>query len=162
MAGQVRAIPEGQHAICPHLVVDSGAQAVAFYKNAFGAEVLGAHYTPDGRLMHAALQIGDSRVMLADEFPGMSEPSPKTLGGTTVVINLYSENVDALFDRAVKAGAVVTMPLGNQFWGDRYGQVKDPFGHKWALGQHIEDVSPEEMERRAKEMFGQMAAGKRP
>jgi PhnB protein len=162
MAGQVKAIPDGQHSITPHLMVNNGAEAVAFYKNAFGAEVLGAHYTPDGKLMHAALKIGDSWVMLADEFPGMSDPSPKTLGATTVVINLYSENVDALFDRAVKAGAVVTMPLGNQFWGDRYGQVKDPFGHKWALGQHIEDVAPDEMERRSKEMFAQMANYKKP
>ncbi len=160
MAGKVKGIPDGQHSITPHLIVNNGAEAVAFYKNAFGAEVLGAHYTPDGKLMHAMLKMGDSYVMMADEFPGMSESSPKTLGGTTVVINLYSEDVDALFDRAVKAGAVVTMPLGNQFWGDRYGQVKDPFGHKWALGQHIEDVSPEEMERRAKEAFAQMGAGK--
>ena len=160
MAGQVKPLREGSHSITPHLIVNDGKQAVAFYQNAFGATVLGAHYTPEGRLMHAELKIGDSMVMVADEFPGMSEPSPKSLGGTTVVINLYSDNIDALFDKAVKAGAMVTMPLANQFWGDRYGQVKDPFGHKWALGQHIEDVSPEEMERRSKEVFAQMAGSK--
>jgi PhnB protein len=157
MAGQVKAIPEGSHSITPHLVVNGGAEAVAFYKNAFGAEALGVHYTPDGKLMHAELKVGDSKFMLADEFPGMGSPSPKKLGGTSVILNLYSEDVDSLFNRAVKAGAKVTMPLANQFWGDRYGQIEDPFGHRWALGQHIEDVAPDEMERRAKEAFGQMA-----
>jgi PhnB protein len=99
--------------------------------------------------------------MLADEFPGMGScTSPQTLGGTTATLNIYTENVDQLFDRAVKAGATATMPLSDQFWGDRYGQIKDPFGHSWALGQHIEDVAPEEMERRGKAMFGQMAKGK--
>ncbi|MDR3747429.1 MAG: VOC family protein [Acidobacteriota bacterium] len=156
----VKPIPEGSHSITPHLVVNNGAEAVTFYKNAFGAEVLGVHYTPDGKVMHAELKVGDSKFMLADEFPGMSSPSPKTLGGTCVVLNLYSVNVDSLFDQAVKAGAVVTMPLANQFWGDRYGQIQDPFGHVWALGQHIEDVAPDEMERRGKELFAKMSAGK--
>lgn len=145
--------------ICPilaHLVVNNGAEAITFYTNAFGAVPQGAHYTPDGKLMHAELKIGSGRLMLADEFPSFGSLSPKSLGGSPVVLNLYSEDVDTLFDRAVKAGAVVTMPLGNQFWGDRYGQVTDPFGHRWALGQHVEDVSPEEMERRAKEAFAKM------
>ena len=106
--------------------------------------------------MHAELKIGNARLMLADEFPSVGCASPKTLGGTTVVLNLYSEDVDTLFDRSVKAGAMVTMPLANQFWGDRYGQITDPFGHRWALGQHVEDVAPEEMGRRAKEAFAQM------
>ncbi len=154
---EVKAVRPGQHTLTAHLVVNNGAEAVTFYKNAFGAQVEGVHYTPDGKVMHAELKIGDSKLMLADEFPGMSAPSPKSLGGTTVVLNLYADNIDALFDRAVKAGAVVIMPLANQFWGDRYGQVQDPFGHRWALGQHIEDVAPEEMERRAKEAFAQMS-----
>jgi PhnB protein len=94
--------------------------------------------------------------MLADEFPGFGCGSPKTLGGSPVVLNLYSEDVDHLFNQAVAAGATVTMPLANQFWGDRYGQITDPFGHRWALGQHVEDVTPEEMERRAKEAFAHM------
>jgi PhnB protein len=154
----VKAVPEGMHTITPHLVVNGAAQAVEFYKNAFDAQVLGVHYTPDGKVMHAEIKIGDSKVMLADEFPGMGSPSPKTLGGSCVVLNLYSDHVDQLFDQAVKAGATTTMPLSNQFWGDRYGQLKDPFGHVWALGQHVEDVAPEEMERRSREIFSQMAA----
>jgi len=151
-----KGIPDSICPILAHLVVNNGAEAITFYTNAFGAEPQGAHYTPDGKLMHAELKLGSGRLMLADEFPSFGSLSPKTLGGSPVVLNLYSEDVDTLFDRAVKAGAVVTMPLGNQFWGDRYGQVTDPFGHRWALGQHVEDVSPEEMERRAKEAFAKM------
>jgi PhnB protein len=158
MAGKVKGVPDGTHTITAHLVVNNGAEAVAFYKNAFGAEVPGVHYTPDGKVMHAEMKVGDSRLMLADEFPSFGSLSAKTLGGSPVVLNLYSEDVDKMFDQAVRAGAVVTMPLSNQFWGDRYGQVQDPFGHRWALGQHIEDVAPDEMERRAKEAFAQMAA----
>ena len=164
MAGNVKALREGQHTITVHLVIKGAAKAIEFYKNAFGAQSEGVHQTPDGKVMHAELKIGDSTIMLADEFPGMPTcASPQTLGGTTTVLNLYSENIDQLFDRAVKAGATVTVPLANQFWGDRYGQVKDPFGHLWALGQHVEDVAPAEMERRAKEAFAQMAkaAGKK-
>jgi PhnB protein len=152
-----KGIPESVSPIIAHLVVSNGAEAIAFYKNAFSAEAFGVHYTPDGKLMHAELKIGGAHLMLADEFPSFGSLSPKTLGGSAVVLNLYSGDVDALFDRAVKAGAMVTMPLANQFWGDRYGQVTDPFGHRWALGQHVEDVAPEEMERRAKEAFAQMA-----
>jgi uncharacterized glyoxalase superfamily protein PhnB len=157
MAAKVKGVPDGTHSITAHLVVNNGPEAVAIYKNAFGAEVLGVHYTPDGKLMHAELKVGDSRLMLADEFPSFGSISAKTLGGSPVVLNLYSEDVDKMFDQAVRAGAVVTMPLANQFWGDRYGQIQDPFGHRWALGQHIEDVAPDEMERRAKEAFAQMA-----
>ncbi len=161
MAGNVKAVPEGMHTITPHLVVRGGDKAIEFYKKAFGAEAEGVHHTPDGKVMHAGLRIGDSHLMLADEFPGMgSSQSPQTLGGTSTTINIYTENVDALFNRAVAAGATVIMPLANQFWGDRYGQVKDPFGHTWALGQHVEDVAPEEMERRARAAFEQMAKGK--
>jgi PhnB protein len=162
MPGQVRAVPEGTHTVTPHLVVRGGDQAIEFYKKAFGAEqVGGVHRTPDGRVMHAELKIGDSRIMLADEFPGMGTcQSPQALGGTPVVLNIYVDDVDGLFNQAVGAGAKVTMPLANQFWGDRYGQVSDPFGHQWALGQHVEDVAPAEMEKRAKEMFAQMAKRK--
>jgi uncharacterized glyoxalase superfamily protein PhnB len=152
-----KGIPDSVSPIIAHLVVGNGAEAIAFYQNAFGAEAFGVHYTPDGKLMHAELKIGSAHLMLADEFPSFGSVSPKSLGGSPVILNLYSEDVDTLFDRAVKAGAVVTMPLANQFWGDRYGQITDPFGHRWALGQHVEDVAPEEMERRAKEAFAQMA-----
>lgn len=161
MAGNVKAVREGSHTITPHLIVRGGNKAIEFYKKAFGAEVRGVHNTPDGKVMHAELRIGDSVIMLADEFPGMEGcASPEALGGSPVVLNLYREDIDSLFNQAVGAGATVTMPLGDQFWGDRYGQLKDPFGHAWALGQHIEDVAPEEMERRARAAFEQMAKGK--
>jgi PhnB protein len=163
MAEKVKALREGQHTITAHLVIRGADKAIEFYKNGFGAQAQAVHHTPDGKVMHAELKIGDSTIMLADEFPGMGTcASPQTLGGTTTVLNLYAENIDQLFDRAVKAGATVTMPLSNQFWGDRYGQLKDPFGHAWALGQHVEDVAPEELERRGREAFAKMAqaAGK--
>ena len=156
MAGKVKAIPEGLHTITPHLVVRGGDQAIEFYKKAFGAQQTGGvFHAPDGKVMHAELRIGDSRIMLADEFPGAQ--SPQALGGSTVVLNVYVDDIDQLFNQAVSAGAKVTMPLANQFWGDRYGQVSDPFGHLWALGQHVEDVAPEEMERRGKAAFAKMA-----
>jgi PhnB protein len=153
----VKAVPEGLHTITPHLVVNDGEKALEFYKMAFGAEIGPVHKTPDGKVMHAEFKIGDSKLFLADEFPGMGCPSPKTAGGSSVVLNLYMDGIDKVFDQAVSAGATVTMPLGNQFWGDRYGQLKDPFGHNWALGQHVEDVAPEEMKRRADEAFAHMA-----
>lgn len=157
MAGKTRPIPEGMHSITPHLVIKGADKAVEFYQKAFGAELKGGIFKgPDGKVMHAELRIGDSTFMLADEFPGMGDASsPQTLGGTTTTLNIYTDNVDQLFDRAVKAGARVTMPLANQFWGDRYGHVKDPFGHSWALGQHIEDIAPAEMERRGREAMAQ-------
>ena len=153
----VKAVPEGTHTVTAHLVVNDGAKAVEFYKNAFGAQIMGIHNTPDGRVMHAEVKIGDSKIMLADEFPGMGSSSPKTLGGSCVILNIIVEDVDKLFDQAVKAGATVTMPLANQFWGDRYGRITDPFGHHWALLQHVEDVAPDEIERRSREIFAQMS-----
>jgi uncharacterized glyoxalase superfamily protein PhnB len=157
MAGNVKPVPEGTHTITAHLSVREAQKAIDFYQKAFGGQVLGVHKTPDGRVMHATLQIGDSRLMLADEFPGMGTPSPQALGGSPVVLNIYVDDVDTLFNQAVAAGAKVTMPLDNQFWGDRYGQIVDPFGHHWALGSHVEDVAPEEMERRANAMFSEMS-----
>ncbi len=157
MAGKVKAVPEGMHTITPHLSVREASKAIEFYKNGFRAEVLDVHYTPDGKVMHASLKIGDSLLMLADEFPGMGTPAPRTLGGSPVVLNIYVDDVDSLFKQAVAAGATVTMPLADQFWGDRYGQIVDPFGHHWALGTHKEDVSPEEMERRGRAIFAGMA-----
>lgn len=165
MADKINAVPKGLHTITPHLVVRDGAKAIEFYRKAFGAEPVGVHYTPDKKVMHAELQIGNSILFLADEFPGMGNcTSPETLGGTSITLNIYTENVDQLFSRAVSAGATVLMPLTNQFWGDRYGQVKDPFGHTWSLGQHVEDVTPEELDRRAREAMAKMAkaTGKPP
>ncbi len=162
MTANVKPVPEGMNTITPHLVVRNATEAIDFYAKAFGAEAKGVHKTPDGRVMHAELRIGNSVLFLADEFPGMGNcGSPQTLGGSSVVLNLYTNNVDQLFKQAVSAGATVTMPLANQFWGDRYGQIKDPFGHSWALGQHVEDVSPEELERRGREAFAQMAKNKK-
>ncbi len=158
MAGKVKAVRDGAHTITPHLIVRDAVKAIEFYRKAFGAEARGVHKTPDGKVMHAELKIGDSMIFLADEFPGMGSCSaPQTLNGSTAVMNLYRDNIDQLFNQAVAAGATVVFPLTNQFWGDRYGQVKDPFGHVWALGQHIEDVAPDELERRGREAFAQMA-----
>ncbi len=154
MAGQLKS-----GTIIAHLIVNDAPKALDFYKSAFGAEIVGVHKTPDGKVMHAELSVGGAKLMLADEFPGMGAASAKTLGGSPVVLNLYvPEDVDSLFKQAVAAGATVVMPLADQFWGDRYGQITDPFGHRWALGQHVEDVAPAEMERRAKEAFAAMAS----
>ena len=147
MPEHVKAVPPGFHTLTPHLVVRNAEQALEFYKNAFGAEVLHVAHMADGKVMHASLRIGDSMLMLNDEFPDYGTLSPLSTGGSAVTIHIYTENVDAAFNRAVSAGAQVKMPLADQFWGDRYGVVADPFGHKWSLGAHIKDMSPEEMQR---------------
>ncbi len=147
MPEQVKAVPPGFHTLTPHLTVRNAEQALEFYKNAFGADVLHVAHMPDGKVMHASLRIGDSMLMLNDEFPDYGTLSPLSTGGSAVTIHIYTENVDAAFNRAVSAGAQVKMPLADQFWGDRYGVVADPFGHKWSLGAHIKDMSPEEMQR---------------
>ena len=160
MAGKVSALRPGQHTITAHLIINGADKAIEFYTKAFGAQVTAPpHHTPDGKVMHAEIKIGDSTIMLADEFPSMGAKGPQALGGSSVVLNLYAENIDKMFNDAVAAGATVIMPLANQFWGDRYGQIRDPFGHSWALGQHVEDVAPADMERRANEAFAQMAKG---
>jgi len=145
----VRAVPEGMHTITPHLVVKDGAKAIDFYKKAFGAKETRRALAPDGRVMHAELKVGDSTIFLADEFPEMGSKGPSP-GQSPVALHVYVDNVDDLFNRAVGAGASVRMPLMDAFWGDRYGQIIDPFGHTWALATHKEDVSAEEMERRSK------------
>lgn len=162
MAGKSKPVPEGIHTITAQLIVSDAGKAIEFYKRAFGAEARGeAFRMPNGKVGHAELKIGDSVVMLADEFPGAgTHKAPQTAGGTTVVLNLYVPDVDKLFNQAVSAGAKVAMPLENQFWGDRYGQVEDPFGHKWALASHVEDLSREEIGKRANEFFAKMAQGR--
>jgi PhnB protein len=157
MAGNVKAVAEGDHTITAHLSVREASKAIEFYQKAFGAQLLFVHKMPDGKVMHATLKIGDSKLMLADEFPGMGAKSPQALGGSPVTLSLTVEDVDALWKQAVAAGAKVTMPLANQFWGDRYGHLEDPFGQTWALLSHVEDVPREEMERRATAIFGEMA-----
>jgi len=149
---------EERHSITPHLVVRDAVKAIEFYKRAFGAEERVRMDDPSGKVMHAEIKIGDSFIMLADEYPGMGNPAPGK-EGSPVVLNLFSNDVDALWKRATDAGAKVTMPLDNQFWGDRYGQLQDPFGHAWALGQHVEDVSPEELRRRSAAAFSQPKQG---
>src|SRR5439155_974348 len=144
---KVKPIPEDMHSITPHLVCAGAASAIEFYKKAFGATEKGRLPGPDGRLMHAAVRIGDSTVMLVDEMPEWGALGPKALKGSPVTIHLYVDDVDAVVARAVKAGAKVTMPVADQFWGDRYGQLEDPFGHRWSVGTHVRDVSPQEMQK---------------
>jgi PhnB protein len=152
----VRAIPEGYHTITPAITCKNAASAIDFYKKAFGAQEKMRMSDPGGRVMHAELKIGDSILFLGDEFPGMSAAqNPSALPSSSLYV--YTENVDALFGAAVSAGCKVEMPLTNMFWGDRYGKVTDPFGHHWGLSQHVEDVAPDEMERRSKEWQASMA-----
>lgn len=150
----VKPIPDGMHSITPHLVCAGAADAIEFYKKAFNAVEIVRIPGPDGKLMHAAVRIGDSVVMLVDEFPDWGSLGPKSLKGSPVTIHLYVENVDAAFEQAVHAGAKVTMPLENAFWGDRYGRLEDPFGHSWSLATQIRDLSPEELQEAATQMCG--------
>jgi uncharacterized glyoxalase superfamily protein PhnB len=154
---KVQAVPPGFHTLTPHLVVRDADRAIEFYQKAFGAELLGdVARMPDGKVMHAMLRIGDSFLMLNDEMPEFGSLSPLSAGGSPVTIHIYTENVDSDFARATAAGAQVKMPLMDQFWGDRYGTVTDPFGHRWSLASHIKDLSQEEMERGMKEAIAKM------
>ena len=152
---KVRPIPEGFSTVTPHLVIAGAAQAMDFYKKAFGAVEETRMPGPDGKLMHGSIRIGDSHVFLVDEAPQWNSLGPKTLKGTPVTIHLYVEDVDALVARAQKAGATVTMPVQDMFWGDRYGVLVDPYGHSWSVATHVRDVTPEEMKQA-------MAAMKQP
>jgi PhnB protein len=149
-------VPEGYHTVTPYLHVDDAEQAIDFYKKAFGAKERMRMEAPDGRIAHAEIEIGDSLVMLSDPFPQSSVRTPKELGGTTAGVFLYLEDVDAVVKRAVGAGATVTMEVADQFWGDRFGSVTDPFGHSWSIATHVEDVPPEEMAERAKAAMAEM------
>lgn len=151
----VKAIPPGYHTVTPYLVISGAARAIDFYKQAFGATELFRMAGPEGKIGHAELRIGDSPIMLSDEM--MGNKSPATLGGSPVGVFLYVEDVDAVFNQAVAAGAKSDMPPANMFWGDRYGKLTDPFGHIWSIATHVEDVAPEEMEKRAKAAMSQMA-----
>jgi PhnB protein len=147
----VKPIPEGYHSVTPYLTVDDAAQAIEFYKKAFGAKERGRMEGPDGKIGHAELEIGDSLVMLSDALPQFTTKPPKELGGTSASVFLYVEDVDALVQQAVDAGATVDTEIADQFWGDRFGSVTDPFGHSWLISTHVEDVPPEEMAERAKQ-----------
>jgi len=157
MAGKVKPIPDGCHTVTPHLIVRGADKAIDFYKKAFGAKELSRCPGPNGKLMHAEIQIGNSHVYLGEEFPDMGCKSPQAYNGSPVTIHLYVEDVDASYKKAVAAGAQVTMPVSDMFWGDRYGKVKDPFGHEWSIATHKEDLTPKEMEKRMADAFAQMS-----
>jgi PhnB protein len=144
----VKPIPDGYHTVTPYLIVKGAGSALEFYKKAFGAEVIVSMPGPGGGVMHAEFKIGNSILMMGDENPGMAANSPKTLGGTPIGLCIYVNDSDAVFNQAVAAGAKVVYPVKDQFYGDRSGTVEDPFGHKWTIATHKEDVSPEEMKKR--------------
>ena len=152
----VEAIPTGYRTLTPYMTVRDAARAIEFYKQAFGASEKGVMPGPDGKIMHAELIIGDSIFMLADEFPEYGSMSPLSTGGSGMGLHIYVEDVDSAFDRAVKAGATVEMPVSDMFWGDRYGKLADPFGHKWSIATHKADLTMEEMAEGAKAMMKEM------
>ena len=160
MAKAKNAVPEGHHTVTPQLVLDNTAQAIDWYKKALGAEEVSRYVGPDGKMMHAAIRIGDSLIMMNDEMGGGK--SPKAFGGSPASLWIYVENCDALFNRAVAAGAKVGPgPMGqlaDQFWGDRTGTITDPHGYQWTIATHKEDLTPQELDQRAKEFFKQHVA----
>jgi len=153
MAKNVKPVPDGYHTVTPYLVLKDAKRALEFYKKAFGAETTVNMPSPDGRVMHAEVKIGDSMLFMADEFPEMSPEikSPQSAGCVTGTVFLYVPNVDAVFKRAVDAGAKVVMPVEDMFWGDRFGKLSDPFGHHWGIATHKEDLTPSEMKVRQAE-----------
>ena len=154
----VKPVPDGYHTVSPYLAVEDAAAAIDYYKKAFGATERGRMEGPDGKIGHAEVQIGDAVVMLSDPVPQGSTRPPIELGGTTSSVVLYVEDVDAVVERAVDAGGIVVMEVADQFWGDRFGTITDPFGHVWSVATHVEDVPPEEMEQRAKAAMAAMAS----
>jgi len=151
----VKPIPDGYPQVSPYLCVDGASAAIEFYSDVFGAKERTRMPQPDGKIGHAELQIGDSVVMLSDEYPEMGVRSPKAIGGTPVIMSIYVDDVRAVFDRAIAAGATAVREVEDQFYGDRTGQFEDPFGHRWSVATHVEDVSPDEMSRRAAEAMSQ-------
>lgn len=157
----VKPIPDGFHAVTPYLRLRNAAEAMEFYKKAFGAEELCRMPGPDGKIVHGEVKIGDSIVMLSDEFPDWGCVGPQSLNGTSVTLYLYVPDVDAVFNQAVAAGAKVTMPVQDMFYGDRSGQVADPFGHVWGIATHKEDLTPEQMAERSKKAMAEMCPPKK-
>lgn len=156
MSANVQPIPEGYHSISPALTCKDAAAAIEFYKQAFGATEMNRMDGPGGSVAHAELRIGNSVIFVSDAFPGMSAPPTPTTTPSSYLF-LYTEDVDATFNRALASGATVSMPIMDMFWGDRYGKVTDPFGHSWGIATHVEDVAPEEISRRAAEWSANMA-----
>lgn len=153
-AKTVDPIPRGMHTVTPHLICAGAADAIEFYKKAFGATESGKLLAPNGKVMHAQIRIGDSTVMLVDEMPEHGAKSPKLLGGSPVTLHLYVKDADAVFDQAVKAGAKPKLPISDMFWGDRYGIVEDPFGHNWSIATHVRDLTSDQIHEGAKAMCG--------
>jgi uncharacterized glyoxalase superfamily protein PhnB len=149
MNAQVKPIPEDMHSVTPHIVCRDAVAAIEFYKKAFGATDCGQMLAPNGKLIHGMIRIGDSAVMLAEETPDWGALSPLTLKGSPVTLHVYVENADQAFQRAIAAGATSVMEPADMFWGDRYGVLKDPFGHNWSIAHHVRDMSPEEMQAAA-------------
>jgi PhnB protein len=149
VANKAKPIPDGYHSVTPYLIINGAAAAIEFYKEAFGAVELFRMPQPDGKIGHAEIKIGDSPIMLADEFPEMGYVGPQSLGGSSVSLLIYVEDVDTVFKRALAAGASEQKAIEDKFYGDRMGSLVDPFGHVWHVGTHTEDISPEEMEKRA-------------
>jgi PhnB protein len=154
MTTHAKPIPDGMHTVTPHLICAGAAEAIAFYKTAFGAVEMSRLPSPDGKLAHASIRIGDSTVMLVDEAPNWGMLGPKSLKGSSVIIHLYVDDVEAFSARAVAAGAKITMPIADMFWGDRYGQLEDPFGHRWSVATHVRDMSPQDMQQAMQKMCG--------
>jgi PhnB protein len=159
MQSKVNPIPAGYHTVTPFLSIKDAEKAIRFYQKAFNAKEIELHKTPEGKVMHAVIQIGNSRLMIADEFPnsGCGMASPASLKSTTVGLHLYVEDVDSFFNQAVKAGATVSMPVTDMFWGDRYGQLQDPYGHRWSVSTHKFDPTPEQIEQGSKECMKKSA-----
>ena len=157
MPNHAKPIPKGYRTVTPYLTVNDAARALDFYKRAFGAQETARMDGPNGKIAHAEIKIGDSMIMLSDEMPMSGSRSPQSLGGTTAGVMLYVENADTVFNQAVSAGAQVEAPLADMFWGDRFGRLKDPFGHSWSVATHIEDVAPADMAKRMQEAQAKMA-----
>ncbi len=154
-------IPKGFGTVTPYSSIEGAAKALDWYKKAFGAKELEREPTPDGKLIHGRIRIGDSIVMMSDVFPGGDTQSPTSLGNTTTTLHIYTKNVDKLFQQAVDAGAKVSMPLDNQFWGERYGKLKDPFGHNWSISQRVQ-MSRQEMKEKQEQAMAMFSQGQHP
>lgn len=155
---KIKKIPDGYHAVTPSLIVNDGIKAIDYYKKVFDAKDKGIMMTPDGKsVAHAELEIGDSKIMLSDEFPEMNCLSPASIGGSPISLYLYVEDVDKTFNLAVSEGASVLYPVADQFWGDRHGSIKDPFGHIWSISTHVKDIAEEEIKKAAAEAFSKMS-----